>query len=75
MDGTGCWLDNVFIERFWKSLKYEEVYPHAYDSMTIAKASIARYINYYNGLRPHSSLDGRTQNSVYFTDQAIRLPA
>jgi len=75
MDGKGCWRDNVFIERFWKSLKYEEVYLHAYDSMTIAKASIARYINFYNGLRPHSSLDGCTPNSVYFNDQAITLAA
>jgi len=75
MDGKGCWRDNVFIERFWKSLKYEEVYLHAYDSMMIAKASIARYINFYNGDRPHSSLDGRTPNSVYFHGQAIKLAA
>ncbi len=75
MDGKGCWRDNVFIERFWKSLKYEEVYLHAYDSMTIAKASITRYINFYNGFRPHSSLDGRTPDSVYFHGQALTLAA
>ncbi len=71
MDGKGCWRDNVFIERFWRSLKYEEVYLHAYDSMTIAKASITRYINFYNGFRPHSALDGRTPDNVYSHGQAL----
>ncbi len=71
MDGKGCWRDNVFIERFWRSLKYEEVYLHAYDSMTIAKASITRYINFYNGFRPHSALDGCTPDNVYFHGQAL----
>ncbi len=75
MDGKGCWRDNVFIERFWKSLKYDEVYLHAYDSMTIAKEGIAKYIRFYNETRPHSSLDGRTPDSVYFQSQALQLAA
>jgi putative transposase len=66
MDGKGCWRDNVFIERFWRSLKYEEVYLRAYGSLSEAKSSIARYIDFYNSHRPHSSLDGKTPDSVYF---------
>jgi len=67
MDGKGCWRDNVFIERFWKSLKYEEVYLHAYDSVSEAKAAISRYIDCYNAQRPHSSLGGRTPDMAYFS--------
>ena len=71
MDGKGCWRDNVFVERFWKTLKYEEVYLHAYDSVSEAKASIERYITFYNSQRPHSSLQGRTPDMVYFSDAAV----
>jgi len=60
MDGKGCWRDKVFVERFWKSLKYEEVFLRAYESVSEAKASLARYINFYNERRPHSALDART---------------
>jgi putative transposase len=66
MDGRGAWRDNVFIERFWKSLKYEEVYLRAYESASEAKHFISRYITFYNSDRPHSSLGGRTPNAVYF---------
>jgi putative transposase len=67
MDGKGCWRDNVFVERFWRSIKYEEVYLHAYDSVSEAKAGIGRYIEFYNGRRPHSSLlDRHTPDEVYF---------
>ena len=67
MDGKGCWRDNVFVERFWRSIKYEEVYLHAYDSIAEAKAGIGRYIEFYNGRRPHSSLlDRHTPDEVYF---------
>ncbi len=66
MDGRGAWRDNVFIERFWKSLKYEEVYLRAYESASEAKYFIGRYIRFYNEFRPHSSLDGRTPDAVYF---------
>ena len=59
MDGKGAWRDNVFVERLWRSVKYEEVYLRAYDSVSEARASIGRYLTFYNGRRPHSSLDGR----------------
>jgi len=70
MDGKGCWRDNVFVERFWRSLKYEEVYLHAYESTSEARRAIGKYIDFYSGLRPHSSLDGRTPDAVYFTTPA-----
>jgi transposase InsO family protein len=54
MDGKGAWSDNVFVERIWKSVKYEEVCLHAYDSVGVARASLGRYLNHYNRLRPHS---------------------
>jgi putative transposase len=66
MDGKGSWRDNVFVERLWRSIKYEEVYLHAYDSVSQAKAAIARYIEFYNTRRPHSSLAGRTPDEFYF---------
>jgi len=65
MDGKGAWRDNVFIERFWKTLKYEEVYLHAYDSGSEAKAGLGNYVHYYNHERPHSSLGGRTPDMAY----------
>lgn len=66
MDGKGCWRDNAFVERFWKSIKYEEVYLHGYDSVSEARAGIGRYIEFYNTRRPHQSLDGATPESIYF---------
>jgi putative transposase len=69
MDGKGAWRDNVFVERLWRSVKYEEVYLRAYDSIygpTRARASIGRYLDFYNGRRPHSSLDGMTPDQAYF---------
>ena len=66
MDGKGAWRDNVFVERIWRSVKYEEVYLHAYDSVAEARASIGRYLGFYNGKRPHSSLDARTPDRAYF---------
>ncbi len=67
MDGKGAWRDNVFVERLWRSLKYEEVYLRAYESAPEAKHFIGRYITFYNEHRPHSSLAGRTPNTLYFT--------
>ena len=67
MDGKGAWRDNVFVERLWRSIKYEEVYLKAYDSVSEARASIGRYLAFYNGRRPHSSLDRRTPDQAYFT--------
>jgi putative transposase len=66
MDGRGAWRDNVFVERLWRSVKYEEVYLRAYDSVGEARASIGRYLSFYNRSRPHSSLDGRTPDQAYF---------
>ena len=77
MDGKGAWRDNVFIERLWRSVKYEEVYLRAYTSVGEARTSIGRYLDFYNGRRPHSSLDGATPDQVYFRQDPlpIRLAA
>jgi putative transposase len=66
MDGKGAWRDNLFVERLWKSVKYEEVYLHAYDTVHEAHQGLTRYFTFYNGGRPHSALDGRTPDMVYF---------
>jgi len=66
MDGKGAWRDNLFVERLWKSVKYEEVYLHAYDSVAEAHQGLARYFAFYNQGRPHTALDGRTPDMVYF---------
>ena len=75
MDGKGAWRDNVFVERLWRSVKYEEVYLRAYDSVSEARASIGRYFNFYNGRRPHSSLDGMTPDQAYSNQLPLRLAA
>ena len=76
MDGKGAWRDNVFVERLWRSIKYEEVYLHAYQSVPDARAGIGRYLAFYNGRRPHSSLDRKTPDQVYFNQpQLIPLAA
>ena len=77
MDGKGAWRDNVFVERLWRSVKYEEVYLKAYDSAGEARALIGTYLEFYNGRRPHSSLDGKTPDQAYFRNnpQPIRLAA
>ena len=66
MDGKGCWRDNVFVERLWRSVKYEEVYLHAYDTVSAAKAGLQRYFTRYNQFRPHSSLDDKTPDEFYY---------
>jgi putative transposase len=75
MDGKGAWRDNVFVERLWRSVKYEEVYLRAYDSVSEARNSIGRYLDFYNGRRPHSSLDGTTPDQAYFTALPLRSAA
>ena len=75
MDGKGCWRDNSFVERLWRSLKYEEVYLHAYDSVSEATAGLGRYLTLYNTRRPHSSLDDRTPDEAYFTPRPLALAA
>jgi putative transposase len=74
MDGRGSWRDNVFVERLWRSVKYEEVYLRAYDSVGDARASLGRYLDFYNRTRPHSSLAARTPDRAYF-DRLPRLAA
>ena len=75
MDGKGAWRDNVFVERLWRSVKYEEVYLRAYGSVGEARGSIGRYLDFYNGRRPHSSLDGMTPDQAYFPPLPVRLAA
>ena len=75
MDGKGCWRDNVFAERLWRSVKYEEVYLHAYDSVADARQGLARYFSFYNSRRPHSSLDERTPDQVYLESRPALLAA
>ena len=75
MDGKGAWRDNVFVERLWRSVKYEEVYLRAYDTASEARASIGRYLDFYNRRRPHSSLDGTTPDHAYFTPLPLRMAA
>ena len=75
MDGKGAWRDNVFIERLWRTVKYEEVYLRAYDSVSHAKASLHRYFTFYNTRRTHTSLDRRTPDEVYFNLQPLAKAA
>ena len=75
MDGKGRWVDNVLVERLWKSVKYEEVYLHAYDSVAQARQGLQSYFKFYNERRPHSSLDGKTPDSVYFDSLPIQQAA
>jgi len=70
MDGKGRWIDNVFVERVWRSLKYEEVYLKAYDSTAEARAGIAAWIEFYNYERPHQSLGYKTPWAVYSSNTA-----
>jgi putative transposase len=75
MDGKGAWRDNVFVERLWKTIKYEEVYLHAYDTVSDARAGLTRYIDFYNRHRPHRALDGMTPDAVYFNSLPESLAA
>jgi putative transposase len=75
MDGTGCWRDNVVVERLWRSIKYEEVYLRAYDSISAAHQGLGRYLTLYNQHRPHRALDGNTPEKVYFDNLTTRLTA
>ena len=75
MDGKGCWRDNVFVERLWKSIKYEEVYLHAYETVSAAQQGLARYLTFYNQTRPHRALDGHTPNGMYVDNLPARHTA
>jgi putative transposase len=75
MDGKGAWRDNVFVERLWRSVKYEEVYLRAYDGVSDARSSIGNYLGFYNARRPHSSLDGMTPDRAYCKPLPLRVAA
>jgi len=66
MDGKGRWIDNVFVERLWRSVKYESIYLHAYETPREVRVALARYFAFYNGHRPHQSLGYRTPDEIYF---------
>ena len=75
MDGRGRWRDNVFVERLWRSVKYEEVYLHAYNTVSEARSRLARYIQFFNARRPHTALDRRTPDAVYFEAMPLATAA
>ena len=75
MDGRGRWMDNVFIERLWRSLKYECVYLYAFETGSELRAGLSRWIDYYNVRRPHSTLAGRTPDEAYGAADMERLAA
>ena len=75
MDGKGSWRNNVFIERLWRSVKYEEIYLHAYDTVSDSRAGIGKYFNLYNRRRPHASLKRKTPDQVYYSQQLLTLTA
>jgi putative transposase len=75
MDGKGAWRDNVFVERLWRTVKHEEVYIRAYDTVTEARASIGRYLDFYNGRRPHVRHGGRTPDEVWFEHRSASAMA
>jgi putative transposase len=75
MDDKGCWHDNVFVERLWRTIKYEQVYLHAYASMVDAKTHLKEYLGFYNSIRPHRSHDGKTPDTVYFRNAGAKKHA
>ena len=75
MDGKGRWVDNVFVERLWRSVKYEDIYLHAYDSVKELNTALTRYFAFYNSRRPHQSLDQGTPDAVYFANPELNQAA
>jgi len=75
MDGKGRWMDNVFVERLWRNVKYEDLYLHAYETPTELRAGLARYFDFYNTRRRHSALDRRTPDAVYLEQLTPELAA
>ena len=74
MDGKGRWRDNVFIERLWRSLKYEEVYLSAYDTIPAAREGIRQWMDFYNQRRKHQALEKRTPNMMYYENKSLEAP-
>ncbi len=75
MDGRACWLDNVFIERLWRSLKYECIYLNAFETGSEVHAGIGRWMTYYNGSRPHTALGGKMPPEVHMASAGIEMAA
>lgn len=75
MDGKGRWMDNVFIERLWRSVKYEDIYIRDYLSVEALRLGLSRYFNFYNTQRPHQSLGNLTPSEVYFSGGSLREAA
>ena len=75
MDGKGRWIDNVFIERLWRSVKYEDIYLRAYETPAALRAGLTRYFDFYNTRRRHTALDRRTPDAVYFEQVAVNTAA
>ena len=74
MDGKGCWRDNVFVERLWRSVKYENVYLHAYETIAAVRTGLTRYFRIFNQRRPHTAHMGRTPAHHYCTTQTNTSP-
>ena len=75
MDGKGRWIDKVFIERLWRSVKYEDIYLRAYEPPAALRAGRTRYFDFYNTRRRHTALDRRTPDAVYFEQVAVNTAA
>ncbi len=75
MDGKGRWIDNVFVERLWRSVKYEDVYLRAYETPVALRAGLTRYFDFYNARRRHTALDRRTPDAVYFAQVTSQAAA
>ena len=75
MDGKGRWVDNVFVERLWRSVKYEDIYLHAYETVSEVRAALTSYFSFYNVDRPHQSLEYRTPDEMYFATDTIKQAA
>ena len=75
MDGKGRWVDNVFVERLWKSVKYEDIYLNAYETPKQVNQALTRYFGFYNTLRPHQALDQCTPDAVYFGSDKLKQAA
>jgi putative transposase len=75
MDGKGRWVDNVFVERLWRSVKYEDIYLHAYETVREVKVALASYFSSYNARRPHQSLEYRTPDEMYFGTDEMKKAA
>lgn len=75
MDGKGRWVDNVFVERLWRSVKYEDIYLHAYETVSEVKVALASYFSFYNARRPHQSLEYRTPDEMYFGTDEMKTAA